>query len=341
MIFKYTYIHHDDAEKMQAFVKHIVLDVWCNAKGKRFDLNKVTNENDFRKKVARTKVTLKKPIHDIFKICAKFNSYQLDAVKEAFEKNNAIEKLCKNEVSPIFYKDLSSKTNHVFTKKVKAFFDQLYDDVFNQIPFNLNKHYDDFFATNDTICPFCGIEELEATAKIHREDYDHYLPKSEYPFNAVNLQNLLPMCTKCNQYYKKNKNPIFRSRKQTKAYFYYSDIDPDLKITMEINNIESCNVKVKFSSHDMCEEVKTWDYLFNLTHRYPQTICNEHIGLGWYREVYNSGKMPNPMTPQKVIENAVWYAKENPLDNKAFLKAPFLQACLEKGLFDDKSPKIS
>ena len=47
MLFKYNFVNHD-AEILQKLIEHIVLDVWCNAKGKNFNLNKIKEENNFR-----------------------------------------------------------------------------------------------------------------------------------------------------------------------------------------------------------------------------------------------------------------------------------------------------
>ena len=51
------------------------------------------------------------------------------------------------------------------------------------------------------MCPFCGCEYFDAPGA-PREDLDHYLPKSLYPFAAANLRNLVPMGMKCNERYK-------------------------------------------------------------------------------------------------------------------------------------------
>jgi len=51
------------------------------------------------------------------------------------------------------------------------------------------------------VYPFCGCEYFDAPGA-PREDLDHYLPKSLYPFAAANLRNLVPMGMKCNERYK-------------------------------------------------------------------------------------------------------------------------------------------
>ena len=208
MIFKYQFVNHD-AELLHELAKHIVLDIWCNASG-NFTIDLITEDNDFRKKVNRTGTYLKAPIEEIFNICKNFNSQQKNYIKNAFNKNNQIEDLCNNSISPIFYDDIKRATSEDFSKNVKTFFNNLYEEVFNQKPFFINKHYDDFFKVNRRLCPFCGIKTLEKDSSNHRDAYDHYLPKEKYPFNAVNLKNLLPMCSDCNEKWKKTKNPIFK-----------------------------------------------------------------------------------------------------------------------------------
>ena len=84
----------------------------------------------------------------------------------------------------------------------------------------------------------------------------------------------------------------------------------------------------------MKEEVETWDYLFKLSRRYKETICHEHIGLGWHRRLYETARRrDDPTYSESEVADFLWYAKNNPLDNLAFLHAPFLKACLDKGLF--------
>jgi hypothetical protein len=65
--------------------------------------------------------------------------------------------------------------------------DRLYETIFEDLP--------------GKCCPFCGIEPFEAPG-LAREDMDHYLPRSLYPFAGANLRNLTPMGGKCNRAYK-------------------------------------------------------------------------------------------------------------------------------------------
>jgi hypothetical protein len=65
-----------------------------------------------------------------------------------------------------------------------------------------DRHYRTIYtAVPYHVCPFCGCEYFDAPGT-PREDLDHYLPKSLYPFAAANLRNLVPMGMKCNERYK-------------------------------------------------------------------------------------------------------------------------------------------
>lgn len=330
MLFKYNYVSHD-AEKLQELIQHIVLDVWCNAKGKNFNLNKIKEENNFRKIVRAKPVALKKHIYEIFKICSKLSDIKLAYIRNAFNANNSIQALCMNTVNPVFYDDLSLNINPLFSKKIKSFFNNLYENVFNQQPFYLNKHYDKFFESNKTICPFCGLVSLQKNSSVHREAYDHYLPKEKYPFNAVNLKNLLPMCSKCNEYYKGSKDPLFDTdRKKT---FYYFNREPEFEIIINIvdQSSDHFNIDISFISYSMQEEVDTWNRLFELENRYKDDFfCQENYGATLLNHWYACSKR----SPE-YIQNEMYFFDSDKHIDKNFLRKSLLTACVHQNLFND------
>lgn len=54
-----------------------------------------------------------------------------------------------------------------------------------------------------TVCPYCGRSKVvigeEVGERVSKPPLDHFLPKTKYPFLAVNYYNLIPCCTTCNQ----------------------------------------------------------------------------------------------------------------------------------------------
>lgn len=63
------------------------------------------------------------------------------------------------------------------------------------------------------VCPYCGQNYFSTiqhpNGKIIAEaTFDHYYNKSTYPFLALNLYNLIPVCRSCNSTYKLDNNDI-------------------------------------------------------------------------------------------------------------------------------------
>lgn len=54
------------------------------------------------------------------------------------------------------------------------------------------------------VCPYCNRNWIpnieEEKEEIVRSAYDHFYPKSEYPYLAISLYNLIPACSTCNQF---------------------------------------------------------------------------------------------------------------------------------------------
>ena len=63
--------------------------------------------------------------------------------------------------------------------------------------------YEFIKSLNIKACPYCNLEYAQTTTvngrnKPLRPAFDHFYPKSKYPFFALSLNNLVPTCTTCN-----------------------------------------------------------------------------------------------------------------------------------------------
>ena len=133
----------------------------------------------------------------------KLTSAEKSKIKLAFKNNNQLDKLCDKKLTPVKYSDFKS----TFSDTLK----ELDEKLWSGFPHNkkgkakcgsVKEHFDlitdeDFQIAQ--ICPFCGIISLEPSGGEYRDAYDHYLPKSKYPFTSINFKNLIPICEKCNR----------------------------------------------------------------------------------------------------------------------------------------------
>jgi len=67
-----------------------------------------------------------------------------------------------------------------------------------------------------TVCPYCNRTYVQSITKINKyhktrrtSEFDHFFPKSKYPFLAISFFNLIPSCKTCNHI--KGVNPVLFS----------------------------------------------------------------------------------------------------------------------------------
>jgi hypothetical protein len=133
------------------------------------------------------------------------------------------------------------------------------------------------------ICPFCGVEILDAPGQ-PREDLDHYLPISAYPFAGANLRNLSPMGNKCNASFKHTQDVIYDTASGTRRRCCDPYGGPPLAITLN-NSVpfEGATVRmVTCPAWDVeiigdAELAATWDAVFQIKSRYVQSHLNQEF----------------------------------------------------------------
>lgn len=163
-----------------------------------------------------------------------------------------------------------------------------------------------FKALKVNTCPFCGFDRIMSPHET-RQDQDHYLAKSIYPFAAVNMRNLVPMCRCCNRDYKHNIDILKDlSGNRRKAFDPYNA--PEISISL-INSIpfEGCKNKlpawwIEFSPN--LEETETWDQVFSIRTRYSREVLNKGFNR-WIESFMNWCKAkayPNSFTNEQVLE---------------------------------------
>lgn len=82
----------------------------------------------------------------------------------------------------------------------------------NNIIRNYKYSITECLANSGEMCPYCNIHYLEKKIYINNNSnrafhFDHFFPKSKYPFLGLNYNNLIPTCSVCNSTYKKQADP--------------------------------------------------------------------------------------------------------------------------------------
>ena len=175
-------------------------------------------------------------------------------------------------------------------------------------------------ALNIDVCPYCGQQYFSIIKNrlgnyIAEATLDHYYEKSDYPFLALNLYNLIPVCKNCNSSFKLNKpehivNPFIESLDDS-IFFKLNNLDIS-------NYLNQDNIEVKIQ-HTRAQNVIDHLKVLELEKRYNyyQNIIKSTI---YKRVKYN----PNYI---------------NQISNVTGISSDFIEASLVKqDLFSEEEP---
>jgi len=270
MLRLYRPIEHD-IFKLQTMLEHLVCSVWCEA---NVDETCESKLNADFKIIYNSYKPLKKEVDEIYNECKSLSQFARIAIKYAFATNNKIEDLCGGNVTPIYLDCLPD----IVEEKMKPLLVDFYETLLERakVPGTKKDYYEKLIDANDfQYCPCCGLIDFELSDSKYREAFDHYLPKSDYPFASVNFQNLVPLCHKCNSDRKKAKDPIEGGRKAFYPFIvngqeeHHIGIKIKLDKSKDLRNLDKSDLTIEFEGDT--EKIETWDYLFDIKERYNDT----------------------------------------------------------------------
>jgi hypothetical protein len=191
-----------------------------------------------------------------------------------------------------------------------------------------DRHYRVIYdSVRDHVCPFCGTEYFDAPGA-PREDLDHYLAKSLYPFAAANLRNLVPMGHKCNSKYKLaadilccadgTRRVVFDPYDHADVVVLLDDSDPFSGAT---GNTPKWEVRFEPDS----PAVSAWDEIFKVRERF----CRDHLDPSFASWIRIFGEWAcsiglNLATDDAIVDALARYEsfwRESGMQDRAFLKA--------------------
>ncbi len=254
---------------------------------------------DNLKNVVADSITLEKKFKEVF-VELNRNNIDKSLVFNFLSNNNNVIELLTNVNYPLLSLERPLYDN--LLKKIKNLYLFIWASTFNTVTClnnygSLENHYQAHDILNKKsrrICPFCGLSKLDDPIE-KRNEYDHYLDKATYPYLALNFNNLVPMCGKCNKRPNKGtKNLIFDSKgKRRVAYYPYSPVQA---FNMEVNckNLFMPNEKWLLSSHSSTPDFgfNTWKTVFKIDSRYANYIKSEYSFWIDSFTMYYQGNLP-------------------------------------------------
>jgi len=257
-----------------------VLDFFQKSISKSKYSAKIMSEN--LRKVVEDSSTLEIKFKDVFKELNR-NTIDKNVVYDFLKNNNNVLELLTNVAYPLL--ELKSPEYDDLFIKIKELYLFIWNSTLTTQTCasnysSLNQHYFDHDTLNKNtrrVCPFCGLVKLDDPAE-KRNEYDHYLDKSTYPYLSLNFNNLVPMCGKCNKRPNKGTQNIIFDSKGTRriAYYPYNDVKP-FEISLNCKNIFMPNEKWILTTSSEKPDIgfKTWKTVFKIDSRYANYIKSE------------------------------------------------------------------
>ncbi|MBB1318082.1 hypothetical protein H5123_10585 [Shewanella sp. SR43-4] len=203
-----------------------------------------------------------------------------------FINNNSIEALCLEKT---FIPEDNMSWSKGQGKRLNDFMLNCYETKLDLSPFRrpgckedpTHRFYADFIDINGSVCPFCGLNSYKNKFGSRREDLDHYLFKGRYPLAAVNMWNLIPTCSECNQVYKRTLDILYDGIIRKEAFYPYGKVGGiSLKISLNIasdnKKPNSWQVIIKPRFLEDKEKVDNWIRVYGITKRYMNALAQDH-----------------------------------------------------------------
>ncbi len=257
--------------------------------------------------VRRTVLSARTGLRDRLKAYAK--AYKL---LDNFERQQVVNCLAQQNLIPALVAcTVNCERVDVLPETIQKPIANLFDFSFSLLtPLGIrDKQYEIIYnASTNHVCPFCGCEYFDAPGA-PREDLDHYLAKSFYPFAAANLENLAPMGKRCNENYKLAED-MLRSVAGVRRQSFYPYAVPTIAVCLDSSipfgggDGRTPSWVIDFNPN--LPECTTWDDVFHLRDRIKRDVLDTSFlrWLGefstWYKKRIN---VPNPTNP--VLLNAL------------------------------------
>lgn len=291
-------------------------------------------------KISRYKSSFEKEYFEFVftKIKGRIEKIKKVSSKKSKEINEILKKI-KKESLDTFLEYIVNNAEQI----IIGDFSTLSNDILLLVKdFNINKKeinefisymfsYSDFISTNQDfsytiaqnmnskVCPFCNKNSTEFISKNkkHRYDFDHFYPKSAYPYFAVSLYNLIPICSDCN---KIKSNDVFTI--ENNMYPYDEGTEEENIFGFEVleNNdyrIVNKSKNSKYNNNErMLQIVERYNYNLESTNL-VNTLekCKRHSTpeyVAFVKKYFGFTK--------KEILNELGYTPKQELKNKAFSK---------------------
>lgn len=229
----------------------------------------------------------------------KFNHNELEKYYKIYKKQN--KKLEKKQFN-IELIDIPEDLKIIF---INFFYEKFFKtskiwQLIGSFPFNREKFHNNFKEENSIfVCPYCDAVTFPNPGD---SEIEHFFPKSQFPFLAMNGLNLISSCHSCNKSYKGNKEIPFPI-----SMPYIRQIGNCIDFEIDISKKE-----IKLYSNKI--RILNYISLLQLDKHYSNDIVYQHLiekGKSWYDQIIEYKNKINNNISSDVLKKIIITAKKN------------------------------
>lgn len=286
-----------------------------------FDLNFYNTIVSHHKKI------LEKPLKSIFEIIKNWGQVKRTSFCNKIRESNDIERICKREVSPLKIDDIDKEITDVVNIK------KLFSDLYKQVLYgnhsessygNMQEHFKLFKTNENEIfkCPVCGLIP-QNTREEKKEDYDHLLPYTIYPFSSVNFKNLAPICVDCNSDYKEDKDVLDNGGR--KIFYYYDHLHEGITINAKLDSEKEHLFSFSYLTTDnRMQEIESWIEIFDIDNRYIMRAKGK--ADSWFKHYWEFLEKPKYKDLDLVLKKDIFLGINESDEDVEVIKIPVIEA---------------
>ena len=280
---------------------------------------------------------LKKRLQEYQNAVKNLSSEEIDEIIITLHSQNKIRHLlsCKSNCKTV--NDLPDTVQEPIKKLFRYAFDLLSDLGIRNFQYRII-----YQALEARICPFCGCEDYSSPLG-PKEDLDHYMAFSLYPFAAVNLNNLVPMGGKCNSKYKLANDLLSEGGIRRRVFnpYHHKPIRLSLDRSTPFAGEKRRNPLWQVDFEPNSEEVATWDTVFRIRERYQNDYLDPNFTTWmdqfaiWHKEImrrsdHGDGNVEQEYDVVDLLDRYTRTLEQMGYSERAFLKAAVFRMLLKR-----------
>ena len=281
---------------------------------------------DDKRDVLGHKPGLRKHLNAFWKAFQNLAIEEKDTVRSAISGQNDLPRLFRNSIPCLSADELPDEVKIPANRLARYLFRQLIE--IKDGGKNLrDTHFELIHESGIRICPFCGINRFR-TPRNRRNELDHIMAISKYPFVSADFKNLVPICNECNLEKRDADILVDQNGNRRRCSDPYSG--PIFWVCLADSEFGNGNVikgirmpRWEISLLPDIPEATTWDEVYNIRSRYA-SILDEDLPVwvkhfaDWYVRVKGRNRSPCEVSAElcQYARNVIQYR----FDDQSFLK---------------------